>query len=120
MVKSDRFEKYDCSDGCPVEAALELIAGKWKGVVLYHLREGTLRYNQLQRAVGDITQRMLTKQLRELEADGLVHRKVHPVIPPRVEYSLTEKGRTLEPVLLALRNWGEEQALAKAKKTARP
>lgn len=101
-----RFERYDCSRGCPVEAALERIGGKWKGVALYHLLEGTKRYNELKRDVGSVTQRMLTKQLRELERDGLIVRKVYPVVPPRVEYSLSEKGRTLEPILLALRDWG--------------
>lgn len=101
-----RFENYDCSKGCPVEAALERIGGKWKGVALYHLLDGTKRYNELKRQVGTVTQRMLTKQLRELERDGLIVRKVYPVVPPRVEYSLSERGRSLEPVLLALREWG--------------
>ena len=103
-----RFERYDCSRGCPVEATLERIGGKWKGVALYHLLEGTKRYNELKRDVGNVTQRMLTKQLRELEDDGLIVRTVYPVVPPRVEYSLSEKGRTLEPILLALRDWGEQ------------
>ena len=102
-----RFERYDCSRGCPVEASLELIGGKWKGVALYHLLDGTKRYNELKRHVGNVTQRMLTKQLRELEKDGLIVRTVYPVVPPHVEYSLSEKGRTLEPILLALRDWGE-------------
>jgi len=102
-----RYESYDCSQGCPVEAALERIGGKWKGVALYHLLNGTKRYNELKREVGNVTQRMLTKQLRELENDGLIVRTVFPVVPPHVEYSLSEKGRTLEPILLALRDWGE-------------
>ena len=102
-----RFDRYDCSRGCPVEAALELIGGKWKGVALYHLLDSPKRYNELKRALGTVTQRMLTKQLRELEGDGLIERKVFPVVPPHVEYSLSEKGRTLEPILLALRDWGE-------------
>ena len=107
-----RFENYDCSRGCPVEAALERIGGKWKGVALFHLLEGPKRYNELKRHVGTVTQRMLTKQLRELESDGLVVRTVFPVVPPHVEYSLSETGRTLEPILLALRDWGESYALA--------
>ena len=102
-----RFERYDCSRGCPVEATLEKIGGKWKGIVLYHLLDGPKRYNELKRNVGGVTQRMLTKQLRELEDDGLILRKVFPVVPPHVEYSLTESGMTLEPILLALRDWGE-------------
>ena len=106
-----RFATYDCSRGCPVEAALEIIGGKWKGVVLFHLLDGTLRFNELHRAVGDVTQRILTKQLRELEADGLVARKVYPVVPPKVEYSLTEKGHSLGPILNALRDWSLENVL---------
>ena len=102
-----RFERYDCSGGCPVEAALERIGGKWKGIALYHLLDGTKRFNELKRAIGgNVSQRMLTKQLRELERDGLVVRKVYPVVPPHVEYSLSNKGRTLEPILMALREWG--------------
>jgi len=102
-----RSEDDDCSRGCPVEAALERIGGKWKGIALYHLLEGTKRYNELKKDVGNVSQRMLTKQLRELETDGLIVRKVYPVVPPHVEYSLSDKGRTLEPILLALRDWGE-------------
>ncbi len=106
-MKSQRFDSYECSGGCPVEAALEVIGGKWKGVTLFHLMDGVKRFNELQRDVGSVTQRMLTKQLRELEAAGLVHREVYPVIPPKVEYSLTDKGQTLKPILLALKDWGE-------------
>ena len=84
---------------------LERIGGKWKGVALYHLLDGPLRYNELKRQVGNVTQRMLTKQLRELESDGLISRKVFPVVPPHVEYSLTKQGQTLRPILLALREW---------------
>lgn len=102
-----RFKRYDCSRGCPVEAALERIGGKWKGIALYHLLEGPKRYTELKRDVGNVTQRMLTKQLREQEKDGLIVRKVFPVVPPHVEYSLSKKGKTLEPILLALRDWGE-------------
>lgn len=109
MVK--RHDRYDCSEGCPIEGALEIIGGKWKGLTLYHLSDGTKRFNELQRALVNITQRMLTKQLRELEADGLVHREVYPVVPPKVEYSLTEKGKTLIPVLMALKTWGETELL---------
>ena len=101
-----RFERYDCSDGCPVEAALEQIAGKWKGLIIYHLMDGTLRFNELSRRVGTVTQRSLTKQLRELEADGIVCRDVFAVVPPRVEYSLTEKGQQLRDAIEALRLWG--------------
>ncbi|MEE2879351.1 MAG: helix-turn-helix domain-containing protein [Pseudomonadota bacterium] len=109
-----RFSEYDCSAGCPVEAALEQIGGKWKGVTLFHLLDGVKRFNELQRDVGGVTQRMLTKQLRELEAAGLVHREVYPVVPPKVEYSLTEKGESLRPILMALKDWGETHILATA------
>ena len=101
-----RFPRCDCSNGCPVEAALEQIAGKWKGLIVYHLLDGTLRFNELARRVGGVTQRSLTKQLRELEADGIVARDVHAVVLPRVDYSLTVKGRVLEPVVAALHVWG--------------
>ncbi len=107
-----RFETYDCSAGCPVEASLEIIGGKWKGLALYHLLDGTKRFSELKRLSGQVTQRMLTKQLRELEADGMVSRTVHPVVPPKVEYALTPKGRALGPVLVALRDWGLANALS--------
>ena len=106
-----RFEKYDRSGGCPVEAALEVIGGKWKGVTLFHLLDGVKRFNELQRDVGNVTQRMLTKQLRELEDAGLVNREVYPVVPPKVEYSLTKKGETLRPILNALKDWGETHVM---------
>lgn len=109
--RTRRFETYDCSDGCPVEAALEVIGGKWKGLALYHLGSGTKRFNELKRLCGTVTQRMLTKQLRELERDGLVTRTVHPVVPPKVEYALTPKARALVPILATLRAWGIEHAL---------
>nr|WP_304412398.1 helix-turn-helix domain-containing protein [Hyphomonas sp. L-53-1-40] len=91
-----------------------MIGGKWKGVTLFHLMDGVKRFNELQREVGNVTQRMLTKQLRELEEAGLVHREVYPVVPPKVEYSLTPKGETLRSILTALKDWGEEHAFAAA------
>lgn len=113
---SARFERYDCSDGCPVEGALEQISGKWKGLALYHLSDGKKRFNALKRLIGGVTQRTLTKQLRELEADGLISRTVYAVVPPHVDYALTEKGQALIPILLALREWGSQHGLhAKAK-----
>lgn len=97
---------------CPVEATLELIGGKWKGIVLYYLMvDGRLRFSVLKRKVGCVTQRMLTKQLRELEDSGLVNRIVYAEVPPRVEYELTEEGESLKPVLLTLKKWGEAHAL---------
>ncbi len=110
-VKRNRYPAYT-GGACPVEASLELFSGKGKGMILYHLLTETLRFNELKRRIGCLTQRMLTKQLRELEAYGLVRRKVYPQVPPKVEYSLTETGRTLQPVLLALKQWGEQHALS--------
>ncbi|MEO1106452.1 MAG: helix-turn-helix domain-containing protein [Pseudomonadota bacterium] len=107
----NRFERYDCSGGCPVEAGLEQISGKWKGLVIYHLLGGTMRFSALSRALGTVTQRSLTKQLRELEADGIVHREVYPEVPPKVEYSLTPKGQALGPVIEALADWGQNRVL---------
>jgi DNA-binding HxlR family transcriptional regulator len=105
-----RHDRFDCSPGCSVEATLQLIDGKWKGVVLYHLLEGTLRFNEIRRKLPNVTQRMLTNQLRELEEDGFVARRVYAEVPPKVEYSLTARGRTLEPVIAALKAWGDVHA----------
>ena len=91
---------------CPVNTTLDIIGGKWKALIIYHLINGTQRFNSLQRSMTGITQRMLTLQLRELEADGLIHRKAYPVVPPKVEYSLTAFGRTLLPVIDAMHAWG--------------
>lgn len=91
---------------------MELIGGKWKGIFLYYLLEGRLRFSALRREVGEVTQRMLTKQLRELEASGLVTRIVYAEVPPRVEYELTAEGQTLKPVIRALKEWGEAHALS--------
>lgn len=91
---------------CPVEATLELIGGKYKALILWHLSEQTLRFSELKKLLPNATAKMLTQQLRELEAHTLLHREVFPVIPPKVEYSLTELGRSLMPVLVAMRNWG--------------
>lgn len=101
-------KSFACAAGCTVEATLGLIGGKWKGVVLYHLLAGeVLRFNELRRLLPNITQRMLTNQLRELECDGLVARTVYAQVPPKVEYRLTEYGQTLAPVLAALKAWGD-------------
>jgi len=99
---------YDCNQGCPVEAALEVIGGKWKGIILHHLLAKTIRFNELRRLMPEVTQRMLTKQLRELETDNLISRKVYPEVPPKVEYSMTDYGKSLSPVIRALRVWGTQ------------
>ena len=93
-------------DNCPVEATLELIGGKYKALILWHLSNGKLRFSELRKVITSATPKMLTQQLRELEANALIHREVFPVIPPKVEYSLTETGRSLLPILVAMRDWG--------------
>ena len=95
-----------CDLRCPVEACFEVIGGKWKGVILYHLLGSTRRFNDLRRLLPGVTQRMLTRQLRELEADGIIQRTAYPEVPPRVEYRLSTMGRTLEPILMTLHAWG--------------
>ena len=94
------------TDRCPVEATLELIGGKYKALILWHLSENDLRFSQLRDLITGATAKMLTQQLRELEAQHLIHREVFPVVPPKVEYSLTELGRSLMPILVAMRDWG--------------
>jgi DNA-binding HxlR family transcriptional regulator len=101
------LKKAQTSAGCSVERTLSLIDGKWKIVILYKLLRGTLRFNELRRLIPGVTQRMLTHQLRELEADGLIVRVVYAQVPPRVEYSLSVRGQSLEPVLMALKHWGD-------------
>lgn len=93
---------------CPVEVTLMLIGNKWKVLILRDLMDGTRRFGELKKSVGQISQKVLTSQLREMEAQGLVNRKVYAEVPPRVEYSLTELGKSLKPVLDALRSWGED------------
>lgn len=92
---------------CPVETTISLIGDKWKVLILRELMGGTKRFGELQRGVGKVSQKVLTSQLRAMEADGLVHREVFAEVPPRVEYSLTPLGQSLKPVIEALRDWGE-------------
>ena len=96
--------------GCPVEATLDVIGGKWKGVIIYHLLDGKKRFGELRKIVPGVTQRVLTKQLRELEDSGVLQRKVYPVVPPKVEYSLTPLGASLRPVVRLLEDWGRKHA----------
>lgn len=98
----------NCHYGCAVEAALDVIGNKWKGVILFHLLDGTKRFNELRRLIPSVTPRMLTLQLRELEKDKVILRKVYPQVPPKVEYSLTKTGQSLKPVLFSLREWGSQ------------
>ncbi len=102
--------------GCSVEATLAVIGGRWKPVIIFQLLQNDfLRFGELKREIDGVTQRMLTNQLRELEKDKVVNRKVYAEVPPRVEYSLTDYGRTLEPVMLAMREWGSEHMNVKCK-----
>lgn len=106
MVKA-RHSRFGCAPGCAVEAAISLIDGKWKAVILHHLQNGPIRFSELRRRTGGITQRMLTNQLRELEADGLIDREVFAQVPPKVEYRLSDRGHTLSPIIAALKAWGD-------------
>jgi DNA-binding HxlR family transcriptional regulator len=92
---------------CPVERTFAVIGGRWKPLILFHLRGGKRRFNELRRLIPDVTQRMLTQHLRELESDGVISRTVHPVVPPHVDYALTLLGHTLLPVLNAMAAWGD-------------
>ena len=94
--------------GCPVEATADLIGGKWKAVILYYLFQGPKRFNELRRLLPEVTQRMLTLQLRELEQDSIVHREIYKEVPPKVEYSLTEFGTSLGPIIVQMLDWGEQ------------
>ena len=101
------------TENCPVEATLDLIGGKYKALILWHLSEGKLRFSELHKAITSATPKMLTQQLRELESQALIHREVFPVVPPKVEYSLTELGRSLLPILVAMRDWGADYMRSK-------
>lgn len=92
--------------GCPVETTISVVGGKWKVVILWRLAGGTKRFNELQRSISQITRKMLTEQLRELERDGLIVRSVYSEVPPKVEYSLSDYGKTFIPVMQAMAQWG--------------
>jgi DNA-binding HxlR family transcriptional regulator len=105
QLKSNRGRNYHCS----MELALQVIGGKWKPLILYHLsRNGTKRFGELRKMMPNITQKMLTQQLRELEHDGLIHRVVYAQVPPKVEYSLSQFGTSILPVLERLSQWGQD------------
>jgi DNA-binding HxlR family transcriptional regulator len=102
---------------CRVEDALSILVGKWKPIILLHLlQQGTMRFSELKRKMPGITQRMLTMQLRELEEEDIIQRVVYPQVPPKVEYSITEYGRSLEPILEAMHEWGAKHTLHKQQK----
>ncbi len=104
VKKPKKVPHYDC----PVEATLDVIGGKWKTLILYWLRDEVRRFGELRRKIPDVSERMLTQQLRELEGHGIVRRKVYPVVPPKVEYSLTAYGRTLRPLNDLMCEWGKK------------
>ena len=103
-----RFEYRQHTYHNSVEFALDLVGGKWKMPILWRLRESTRRYGELRADIPDITTKMLTQQLRELERDGFITRTVYPVVPPKVEYNLTDRGRRTIPIIESLRSWGLE------------
>ncbi len=103
---------------CPVEVVLELLKGKWKPLLMHHLNQGTHRFSQLRRLLPEATQQMLTLHLRELERDGLIRREVFAQVPPKVEYSLTETGRSLGPVVEAMALWGESYSRTRSAPSA--
>ncbi len=97
---------------CPVTTTLSVIGGKWKPIILYAIKEETKRFSQIKKLIPVISQKMLTQQLRELEEDGVIHREVYPVVPPKVEYTLTGYGRTLMPIMDAMAAWGQRHKIA--------
>ena len=112
VMRQRRHKSYELSTGCAVEACLEVIGGKWKGVILHHLMtRGVLRFNEIQRLKPTVSPRILTAQLRELEQDGVIVRQVYPVVPPKVEYSLSKAGESLKPLIKAMQDWGDEYLL---------
>ena len=108
-------EKNYVKSTCPVTTTMGIIGGKWKPIILFVLQNNSnIRFGEMKRLIPGITQKMLTQQLRELEKDGIVNRKVYAVVPPKVEYSLTEEGHSLEPLLQEMCSWGNRH-LARAK-----
>lgn len=105
-------ESEDIKVTCPVSTTIGLIGGKYKSLILWHLTDKTLRYSELKELIDQATPKMLTQQLRELEEDGLIHREVYPVVPPKVEYSLTALGKSLFPILSAMYDWGSDYMVA--------
>ena len=101
MVKQKKIEYK-----CPLEATMDIIGGKYKGIILGHLINKTLRYSELQKLISQATPKMLIQQLKELEQDGIINRKLYPVVPPKTEYSLSKRGETLIPIIIELNRWG--------------
>jgi DNA-binding HxlR family transcriptional regulator len=111
-MKKDQIDETNC----PVKATIDIIGGKWKPIILYYLKDGTKRFGELQKLIPHATKKMLTQQLRELEKDSIIKRKVYKVVPPKVEYSLSDYGLTLRPILEAMADWGTNHRLQQNEK----
>lgn len=114
MAKVKKIKK-----NCPMEIGLNILSGKWKLQIIWRISKGKIRFNELQRELSGITTKVLTMQLRELERDGIIDRTIYPEVPPKVEYQLTELGKTIQPVLGALCNWGNEYIKERSLQDAR-
>ena len=101
-------KSIELESGCPMNLTINILSGKWKIAILWHLLRGTIRFNELQRLLNNITQKTLTMQLKELERDGIIYRKVYPESPPRVEYGLTNIGESMHPILSSMCEWGKD------------
>ena len=113
-MASKRHRKENCDPAwCPIEVALEVIGGMWKVIIIRELMQGTRRYSELHRSLNTVTHKMLAQQLRELERDGVVNRKVYPQVPPKVEYSLTPLGKRLKTILNGMQEWGNRVQAAR-------
>jgi DNA-binding HxlR family transcriptional regulator len=113
-MRKQRHDPADAAGPCPIELALDVMGGKWKAVILFRLSGQVVRFNALQRMLCRITPRTLTQQLREMEQDGLIWRRIHAEVPPRVEYGLTARGESLMPALTALKGWSESHLASPA------
>ncbi|MDX2127934.1 MAG: helix-turn-helix domain-containing protein [Chloroherpetonaceae bacterium] len=109
MDQKNDVKKCSFDGLCPVDVTMEVIGGKWKLKILYHLKSGVKRFGELKRQISGITQKMLTQQLRELESDKVIERKVYAEVPPKVEYTLTKLGQSLSPVVHEMAKWGKEK-----------
>jgi DNA-binding HxlR family transcriptional regulator len=118
--EENRMVYRDKEYKCGIDVTLAVVGGKWKASILWHLAQTTMRFSDLQRQFPGITRKMLTQQLRELEADSLVHREVYPQVPPKVEYWLTDKGKSIYPILEMMCNWGRDSSAESASDTSLP
>ena len=118
MTDKDKMDKAQKTDPvCEVEATIKIIGGRWKPMIIYLLFSGPHRFGELQQRIPGITQKMLTQQLRDLEADQIVHRELFAAVPPKVEYSITEVGKTLQPIMTAIYHWAETYRQATERST---